>query len=71
MITPDIDKYYYSPSQLKVRYTYHDFGLILETETFNLRLEKQLKGLLRNFEKIEDYEWCAVIHNYLTSNKKK
>ena len=71
MITPDIDRYHYSPSQLKVRYTYQDFELILETEIYTFRLEKKLKGLLKSFELNEDYEWCEVINNFIINNKQK
>ena len=71
MITPDINKFQNTPLQLKGKYSLNEFKVIINNEVYTLRLEKQLKVLIKGFEATEDFEWCAVIYNYIINKTKK
>lgn len=68
------DKYgaeiYFMECQLFIkRFNPEEFKSILDREVYCRGLVKQLNKMLLTFENMEAYEFCAIIRDYLESNK--
>lgn len=63
------DVYYLPATILLGKYSLKEFRIILNKEKFNSDLELLLNILLKEFEIMEEYLYCATIKKYLDKNK--